>query len=323
MFFSIIICCYNSERRIQPTLEYLQRCVVPRGEAELILVDNNCNDHTVELAKSVWCRREISLRVVCEDRAGLSYARQAGMQAAKGDVLLLVDDDNWLCESYLIEVERVFRSNLKVGVVGGCGIAEFGGNEPDWFREHARTYAISADTDESGLVASVFGAGMALRREVYETLTELNFESKLTDRIGMSLASGGDTELCLAARLLGWQVFFTRSASFYHFIPEDRLTLDYLRRLQAGIGQSMPVLALYSFSIKYPSVIAVWLIAILVSIRATLNYWLLRVQRKKGVEMALVRHQSIVATWCRLLPMRMNLIISSCFSLRREHKSNV
>ena len=51
---SVIICCYNSENRIVPTLEHLSRQTLGQLSCEIILVDNNCSDGTIDLAKKTW-----------------------------------------------------------------------------------------------------------------------------------------------------------------------------------------------------------------------------------------------------------------------------
>lgn len=298
-------------------MDALHHCVVPSGGAELILVDNNCTDQTVERAQVLWNHPEIPLRVVKEDQAGLSYARVAGMRAARGELLLWVDDDNWLCVDYLAVLDRIFRDKPNVGIIGGRGIAEFGCAEPPWFSQHARTYAISSDADITGYVDIVFGAGMAIRREVYEQLQRARFRTKLTDRKGASLASGGDSEICLAARLIGWDIYFTVEATFRHFIPPERLNNDYLCRLQVGIGESMPTLSVYSFVFRYEKPLIVWFVSIIVFLRVVISY--LRATCSYGKkDPRSVRLKAISTAWARLLPFKLVKLITSCGLLKKK-----
>ena len=51
MNLSTVICCYNSSSRIETTLEYLAKQKLKDLSCEVILVDNNCSDATVEVAK--------------------------------------------------------------------------------------------------------------------------------------------------------------------------------------------------------------------------------------------------------------------------------
>ena len=52
---SVVVCCYNSADVIIPTMTALSRQDVPHGIGfEVLLVDNNCTDNTVQLALKIW-----------------------------------------------------------------------------------------------------------------------------------------------------------------------------------------------------------------------------------------------------------------------------
>jgi len=92
MDFSIVICTYNHADALERTLLGIFGLSLPAGcEWELILVDNCCTDHTVEV-----CQRYealIPLRYLREERQGRSHALNAGVAAARGGLVLLTDDD--------------------------------------------------------------------------------------------------------------------------------------------------------------------------------------------------------------------------------------
>ena len=77
---SVVICCYNSEARIIPTLQHLAKQECPTDLAwEVILVNNNSSDDTVAVAKKYWEAdpNNVHLIVVNEERPGLSFAERA------------------------------------------------------------------------------------------------------------------------------------------------------------------------------------------------------------------------------------------------------
>ena len=52
---SVIICCYNSVERIEPTLQHLYaQKGLPTTEWEVILVDNASTDNTASVATGIW-----------------------------------------------------------------------------------------------------------------------------------------------------------------------------------------------------------------------------------------------------------------------------
>jgi glycosyltransferase involved in cell wall biosynthesis len=233
---SIIICCYNSEHRIKPTIKHIAKLYIPNTlEWEVILVDNNSTDNTVSLAEKVWkqCGSPTSLHIVKEERPGLTFAREKGADIAQYKYILYCDDDNWLDTNYLKVGIALLENNPKMGVLGGKGIPFFEiGDEPYWFKQFEGVYATGRQAATSSNVTFskgyVFGAGMFVRKE----LILYPFFSKfiLTDRVLGSLSSGGDSELCYRIILKNYEIWYNDSLIFHHFIPTSRISLDYVKR---------------------------------------------------------------------------------------------
>src|SRR5579862_4899909 len=84
--FSIIIPCHNEANFIADTLDSLNNQDTTVA-FEIIVVDNNCSDETVTIAQ------RYGARIVTEQKAGVCFARQAGTQAAKGQIIVSTDAD--------------------------------------------------------------------------------------------------------------------------------------------------------------------------------------------------------------------------------------
>ena len=81
---SLVIPAHNEEETIaQVVAEFSDEPHID----EIVVVDNNCSDRTAELAERAGAR------VVAESRAGYGAALTAGMDAATGDLLVLVEAD--------------------------------------------------------------------------------------------------------------------------------------------------------------------------------------------------------------------------------------
>lgn len=91
---SVVIPAYNEEKGILHTLSSLA-AMKNSKKTELIVVDNNSSDRTGYLLS------ELGVRVVKEPRQGISYAREAGLSAAKGSYLLSADADAIYPESWV------------------------------------------------------------------------------------------------------------------------------------------------------------------------------------------------------------------------------
>jgi len=238
---SIIICCYNSSSRIQATLEHLAAQANLENEIEIILVDNNSTDGTSELASKIWVQLNcnFALKIINEPKPGLTHAREAGISASVGDIILFCDDDNSFNPFYVQNIARTFNEDSKneIGIIGGTGIPKFNSTKiPQWFELVKGRYAVGCPFEKAQFTTNVYGAGMAIRRMVYNKIILSGFTHQLTDRIGNSLVSGGDTEICFAAILLNYKIWWDPNNTFYHEIPENRLTHSYIKRRFEGEG---------------------------------------------------------------------------------------
>ncbi|UJP64172.1 glycosyltransferase [Mongoliitalea daihaiensis] len=251
--FSILICCYNSKERIKPTLEHLVNLKIPESYGfEVIIIDNNSNDGTSLFVKD--CAKKIGLenrlRIVIEDKPGLSYARICGIKNAVFNYLVFCDDDNWLFENYLEKVAENFENNQCV-IVGGLGFPVSSIEFPKWFIDvDGWGYAVGSEGRSKGPNQMIHGAGMALKKNFALKYATLKGSFLLSDRKGKSLTSGGDAELCLIAGLDS--VFYDNEMKFHHFLPHNRLTKEYYLKLNYGFGFSSSTLIFYKLY-KYES----------------------------------------------------------------------
>jgi glycosyltransferase involved in cell wall biosynthesis len=180
---SVIICCHNSSVKIEATLGNLALQIKQPGtEYEIILVDNNCTDNTIETAQECWrsLHNPFPLCIIQETKTGLSYARQKGIAAAKYEYVVLCDDDNWLCKDYLKKVFMLFETMPDVALLGGVGEAVFeNGTAPAWFTNmKGFGYAVGAEGRKTGYTFAVYGAGMGIRKSVFEIVCSIRQKRK-------------------------------------------------------------------------------------------------------------------------------------------------
>ena len=282
---SVIICCYNSAQRLPKTIEHLAKQQVPSDVPwEVIVVDNASTDDTSAVAQKLWedYEQPATFQIVEEKQAGLSFARHAGFISARYKYCLFCDDDNWLHFQYVSNVYQILEEHQNVAVLGGKGEAVFEDAEPTWFEEYKGFYAVGSQG--RGFSASVlkskghvYGAGMVIRKSMYQELVKEGFKSILSDRKGNSLASGGDTELCLALALKGFDIFYDERLTFKHYIPSGRTSKVYLKNLVSSISASWVLLHPYLYALddrRYRSDILVKDIAYVLSdmVRAYFRY---------------------------------------------------
>lgn len=96
--YSIVIPAYNEEQLLPATLTRLQAAMATQTRpGEVIVVDNNSDDRTAEVATRAGAR------VVFEPVNQISRARNAGAAAARGRYLIFLDADTELPPALLAE----------------------------------------------------------------------------------------------------------------------------------------------------------------------------------------------------------------------------
>jgi glycosyltransferase involved in cell wall biosynthesis len=245
MEISIIICCYNSEGRIGVTLEYLAKQILPDDVSlEVILVDNNCTDKTVDVAKEAWANNKFKLVILKESTPGPEAARRCGMKYSQSEYLLCCDDDNWLEPDYVANAYLFLNENSEYAAIGGWGDVVSDCEIPEWFEAYETKYACGK-TGKEGAVDTLITAGLFLRRAAWKQLMDSGFQPVLSGRKGSGLQTGEDLELTLALRISGWKLYFSEGLYFKHYMPAGRLTEEYLIRMCHGHALSRPVISEY------------------------------------------------------------------------------
>lgn len=104
-FFSVIVPAHNSERFIMNCLRSIS--VQTFKDYELIIVCDSCTDNTEALA------RIMTDKVIVTDFGTDGLARNAGLDAATGEWVVFLDDDDWWIHEYVLE--ELHRAAERVG----------------------------------------------------------------------------------------------------------------------------------------------------------------------------------------------------------------
>lgn len=91
MKFTVIIPCYNCEKTLEETAE----SVLNSGlyDFEIVLVDDGSTDGTAALCDRL-CEKHGEIRCIHQQNAGVSAARNHGIDEARGDYIWFVDSDD-------------------------------------------------------------------------------------------------------------------------------------------------------------------------------------------------------------------------------------
>lgn len=103
--------------------EYLDECIQSivgqtYSNLEIILVDDGSLDGCPQKCDE-WARKDHRIRVIHKPNGGLSSARNAGLDIAKGDYIAFVDSDDYVTPDYVEVMYNRLCNDNSVGIVSG------------------------------------------------------------------------------------------------------------------------------------------------------------------------------------------------------------
>lgn len=110
MKISVVIPVFNEEKYINQCLESLKN--QEEKPDEIILVDNNCTDKTIEIAKNY------RVRIIKETKQGITFARNTGFNASKYEIIARCDADAIPPKNWIKRIKEVF-SRKKIDAITG------------------------------------------------------------------------------------------------------------------------------------------------------------------------------------------------------------
>jgi len=228
MKITVILCTYNRCQTLGKALDSIAVSILPDSvEWEVLVVDNNSNDQTWKVVED-FCRRYPGrFRYLLEPQQGLSYARNAAIRQAQGDVLVFTDDDVIVEDTWLQNLTEPLRHGEWAGSGGrvrpACTFVP-----PRWLSLEAYSLGPLAIFDRGPsageLAEPPFGANMAFRRQMFEKYG--TFRTDL-GRCGKNLLSNEDTEFGRRLLAAGERLRYEPSAVVYHPVPESRMQKQY------------------------------------------------------------------------------------------------
>jgi len=113
ILISVIVPTLNSADTIRDALSSIFSNELPRRLFEVLIMDYNSTDSTVEIAK------EFPTRVYNCEKRGHGTARNLGIREAKGEILCFTDSDCVVESNWLTKILEFLESHPEVDGVGG------------------------------------------------------------------------------------------------------------------------------------------------------------------------------------------------------------
>jgi GT2 family glycosyltransferase len=227
---SVVVCTHRRPRQLGALFTALG--ALDPAPDEVVIVDNDPGD--------LDCRVEaerVGAKYVREDRRGLDNARNAGMRAARGEIVAFTDDDCRPAIGWLRSLPELFGDPTVASVTGP-----------------AFAYSLSSEAQREFERSGGFGRGLNRRHFDWTNLPPTNssragaganmiFRASVLRELGdpfppeldagTPTESGGDMYVLYRVLASGWRVVYDPATYVFH---EHREDAESLRRTIRGYG---------------------------------------------------------------------------------------
>ena len=235
MNVSVIIATRNRRALLAKTLEALGRQSYPHERLEIVVADNGSSDDTrAAVLAAAAANPGLTIRYLFVETPGKSYAVNAALEIALGDIFALTDDDVLPDPDWIRAVVSAIEQN-GVDFVAGRILPMWESSPPRWMSP--ALYGVLAVPDngserarlsrvgESSIVP--IGANMAVTRQAVRRIGGLRLD---LGKLAGSLRTGEDHEFFLRLLNTGFDGVYEPAALVHHWVPAERLDPAYFRR---------------------------------------------------------------------------------------------
>lgn len=125
---SIIVPCYNQAQYLEEALQSVLNQTYTNWEC--VIVNDGSPDNTEEVVKK-WIEKDNRFHYIFSENRGVSCARNLGISMSKGELILPLDADDKISNSYLTSSVSEFFYNPNLKLVY-CKAEKFGDENGPW-----------------------------------------------------------------------------------------------------------------------------------------------------------------------------------------------
>ncbi len=150
MFFSIVLPIYKVEKFLPSCLESLYQQDIPESEYEIICINDGSPDSCKDILET-YASIHSNMVVIHQANAGVSAARNAGIEVSKGEYIWFVDPDDIVVPNYLSFLQKYISIHPVDELI--FRIYQFNETLSDLERNAAYSHALKCNNFGSGIWA--------------------------------------------------------------------------------------------------------------------------------------------------------------------------
>lgn len=226
MLVSVCLCTYK-RATLQQTLDSLVEQELPTNTAlEVVVVDNDSQESGQAVAEAYGGK--LNLRYfVCAER-NLSVVRNAAIEAADGDYIAFIDDDEWAKTDWIASLLAAVEK-YKADAVFGFVDVQYPEGAPQWI---VAGNMFRKDACKTGTVLTKGATSNALLAAKWVRDNGIRFDPVF------GKSGGEDTDFFHRIYQAGAKLVFENAAVVSEVVEPHRLNLEYLKKQNIRIGQT-------------------------------------------------------------------------------------
>lgn len=236
---SVLLPTYNRRASLERLLKSLTACEkLSLAELEVLVIDNGSTDGTPAFLEG-WLNTKPALtaRWFTEKRKGKAHALNLGLSEARGQIILILDDDVVVTPDCLARHLEAYASTSFDAIQGKIlpGRDPRGASaELSRLGEYNIPYIDYGDSMHE--IRGLTGTNMSFKREVFEKVGFFD------TRLGPGAAGfSEDTEYSIRIRKAGFNIGYTPHALVYHELNPNRYGRAYNRMVEYRKGLSRSI----------------------------------------------------------------------------------
>jgi glycosyltransferase involved in cell wall biosynthesis len=235
---SVVICTWNRAAMLVGALKALLRQDDPPPH-EILVVDNGSPDDTAARVRALAARHP-HLRYLMEPRHGLAHARNAGLRAARGELVAFTDDDVRVAPDWMARAADACARWPDAACVGGPVVPHWERSVPAWLTTSQwaplglQDYGADPFRVDTSRPICLIGANLTIRASVFERVGEFD---PMVQRVGDRGGSTEDHELHLRLWSAGLHGMYDPAVRATAIVIPQRLRKAHHRAWHFGHGR--------------------------------------------------------------------------------------